>query len=240
MAMPKDQNKIVERWDCRLTFAKEGRARYISHLDLMRTMQRAIKRAKVPIWYTQGFNPHMYLMFPLALPLGTDSRVESMDIALVEDIPFDKLLEMLNSSMPEGLYFISAARPVRGHTDISAAEYEIEASFDIPALEALEKWQEFIAREVIEIEKRVKPKKGRGGRGKPGVKLVDIKPHINVLTAEVREGLLHLIMRLPAGVEFNLNTGVVIDAFCAFAGVNIADIYTKRTKILCADGKEFT
>ena len=46
MPMPKNQNLIVERWECRLTFAKEGRARYISHLDLMRTMQRAIKRAR--------------------------------------------------------------------------------------------------------------------------------------------------------------------------------------------------
>ena len=236
MPMPKNQNLIIERWDCRLTFAKEGRARYISHLDLMRTMQRAIKRAKVPIWYTQGFNPHMYLMFPLALPLGTDSRTESMDISLTEDIPFDKLLEMLNSSMPEGLYFVKAARPVRKITDIAAAEYEIEASADIPAGEALEKWQEFISQEEINIEKRTKAKKGK----KPGVKLIDIKPHITVLAAEVREDRLFLRFRLPAGVDLNLNTGVVTDAFCAFAGTELVDVCTKRTKILCVDGEEFT
>ena len=64
MAQPKNQSLQIERWDYRLTFAKKGRARYISHLDLMRAMQRAIKRAGVPIWYTQGFNPHSYLMFP--------------------------------------------------------------------------------------------------------------------------------------------------------------------------------
>ena len=82
MAQPKNQSLQIERWDYRLTFAKKGRARYISHLDLMRAMQRAIKRAGVPIWYTQGFNPHSYLMFPLALPLGTESEVEVLDIAL--------------------------------------------------------------------------------------------------------------------------------------------------------------
>lgn len=234
MAMPKNQNLIVEKWECRLKFAKEGRARYISHLDLMRTMQRAIKRAKVPIWYTQGFNPHMYLMFPLALPLGTDSRTESMDIALTEDIPFDRLLEQLNSTMPEGLYFVSAARPVRKHTDITSAEYLLDLSFGTPALD---KWNEFTSQEVINIEKRVKPKKGRKT---PGVKLVDIKPHINVISADEDGGTLHICMRLPAGVEFNLNTSVVVDAFCEFAGVQPEDIYTRRTKILCADGEEFT
>ena len=236
MPMPKNQNLIVERWECRLTFAKEGRARYISHLDLMRTMQRAIKRARVPIWYTQGFNPHMYLMFPLALPLGTDSRTESMDISLTEDIPFDRLLGMLNSSMPEGLYFVKAARPVRKHTDIAAAEYTIEAVTDIPAEQALEKWQEFMAQEEINIEKRTKPKKGK----KAGTKTVDIKPHITVVSAEAGDGRLLIGLRLPAGVEFNLNTGVVTEAFCAFSGVRLTDVYTKRTKILCADGEEFT
>ena len=238
MAMPKNQNLIIERWDCRLKFAKEGRARYISHLDLMRTMQRAIKRAKVPIWYTQGFNPHMYLMFPLALPLGTDSRTESMDIALTEDIPFDRLLSQLNAVMPEGLYFLDAARPVRKHTDITSAEYVIEAVF--PAdFSALEKWNAFAERDVINVEKRVKPKKGRR-RSEPSVKLVDIKPHITVLSAEGEDSTLRLCMRLPAGTEFNLNTGVVMDAFCAFTGAQYDDIYTKRTKILCADGEEFT
>ena len=238
MAMPKNQNLIIERWDCRLTFAKEGRARYISHLDLMRTMQRAIKRAKVPIWYTQGFNPHMYLMFPLALPLGTDSRTESMDIALTEDIPFDKLLSQLNAAMPEGLYFLDAARPVRKHTDISSAEYVIEALFpaDFPALD---QWNSFTGRDVINVEKRVKPKKGRH-KSEPSVKLVDIKPHITVLSAEQQDNTLRLCMRLPAGTEFNLNTGVVMDAFAAFTGVEPEEIYTKRTKILCADGEEFT
>ncbi|MCR5122209.1 MAG: TIGR03936 family radical SAM-associated protein [Ruminococcus sp.] len=235
MLTPKNQSLIIERWERRLTFAKEGRARYISHLDLMRTMQRAIKRARVPIWYTQGFNPHMYLMFPLALPLGTDSRTESMDISLTEDIPFDTLLKMLNSSMPEGLYFVKAALPVRKHTDIAAAEYEVEIAPDVPAAEALAKWQEFMAQEEINIEKRTKAKKGK----KPGVKQVDIKPHIDVLCAEERENGLFFRMRLPAGVELNLNTGTVMDAFESFSGVNIVDNYTKRTKILCFDGEEF-
>ncbi len=236
MAQPKNQNLIVERWDYRLTFAKEGRARYISHLDLMRTMQRAIKRAKVPIWYTQGFNPHAYLMFPLALPLGTDSEIETLDIALTEDWEFDRLVEQLNGSMPEGLYFISAARPVRSHKDIAAARYDIELSFNRPAGEMLGLFESFVSGETIEIEKRVKPKKGR----KPGVKLVDIKPLMTLNSYELRGEKLCIDITLPAGVESNINTGVVIDAFCAFAKAEYETIYTKRTKILCKDGENFT
>lgn len=235
MVQPKKQNLIVERWDCRLTFAKEGRARYISHLDLMRTMQRAIKRSGIPIWYTQGFNPHAYLMFPLALPLGTDSSIEILDIALTEDLPFDRVVEQLNSSMPEGLYFVSAARPVMKHTDIAFAEYEIAAAFDIPVVSALEKFSGFIGQEAIEIEKRTKPKKGR----KPGVKLVDIKPDLELLESAVREDRLLLKLRLPAGSEKNLNTSAVFDAFCVYAGAELTDIYTKRTKILASNGENF-
>ena len=235
MLMPKNQNLIIERWDYRLTFAKEGRARYISHLDLMRTMQRAIKRAGIPIWYTQGFNPHAYLMFPLALSLGTDSRIEILDIALTEDLPFDEVVEKLNSSMPEGLYFVSAARPVMKHTDIAFAEYIIEADFDIPVEEAYEKFKQFIHQDVIEVEKRTKPKKGR----KAGVKLIDIKPHIDLINISADKEKLIVELRLPAGGEFNLNTSVVIDAFCSFAATNIVTQYTKRTKILTASGENF-
>ena len=236
MLMPKNQNLSIERWDYRLTFAKEGRARYISHLDLMRTMQRAIKRARVPIWYTQGFNPHAYLMFPLALPLGTDSRIEILDVALTEDIPFEKVVEMLNSSMPEGLYFVNAARPVMKHTDIAAAEYDIGIGLDTPADTLLEKWESFISQDEITIEKRTKPKKGRK---QAGVKLVDIKPHITVVSAAADGNTLRLTLRLPAGGEFNLNTSVVTDAFFSFAEAEPETVCVVRTKILTSDGRDF-
>lgn len=236
MAQPKNQNLIIERWDYRLVFAKEGRARYISHLDLMRTMQRAIKRARVPIWYTQGFNPHAYLMFPLALPLGTDSEIETLDIALTEDWDFDRLVTQLNGSMPEGLYFVSAARPLRSHKDIAAARYEIEMSFDKPGEDILADFEYFISGETIDIEKRIKPKKGR----KPGFKTVDIKPLMTVNSYSLRGDKLFVDITLPAGTESNINTGVVVDAFCDYSEASIEEIYTKRTKILCKDGEDFT
>ena len=55
--------------DVRTVFEKKGRAKYISHLDLNRFMMRAFRRSGLPIWYTEGFNPHPYATFALALSL---------------------------------------------------------------------------------------------------------------------------------------------------------------------------
>ena len=114
---PKNQALRIERFEYRLVFAKKGIARYIPHLDLMRAMQRVFKRARIPLWYTQGFNPHAYLMFPLPLSLGIESEVELLDVALIEELDTEELKDRLNSTMPEGLSIISAGKPVMKHTE---------------------------------------------------------------------------------------------------------------------------
>ena len=96
-------------------------------------MQRAFKRADIPLWYTQGFNPHAYLMFPLALPLGTDSKIEILDVALVEKLGFDEIKSRLNASMPEGLRVNKVSAPVMKHTEIAAAAYTVRFSCNYDA-----------------------------------------------------------------------------------------------------------
>ena len=85
----------------RTVYEKRDRAKYISHLDLNRCMQRAFRRAKLPIWYSEGFNPRLYLMFPLALSLGFESMCEIMDFNLREPVPFAELQDRLNAVLPE-------------------------------------------------------------------------------------------------------------------------------------------
>lgn len=231
MPLPKNQGLRLERFEYRLVYEKTGRARYISHLDLLRTFQRAFKRARIPLWYTQGFNPHAYLMFPLALPLGTDSRVEILDVALIEELAFDELRDRMNSSMPEGLKIVSAAKPVMKHTEIASAEYIVRLkSLIISPEEICGRFEGFVSQEKIEVEKRTKKK---------GINLVDIKPHIAVLDNYVSDEISVLQLRLPAGSEFNLNTGVVIDAFAAYLGYDFDTVYTTRTKILTKTGENF-
>ena len=81
------------RKDVRVWFSKTGTARYISHLDLNRCMSRAFHKAKLPLWYTEGFNPHVFLTFAAPLSLGFEGRRESMDIRLIEEMPYAELIE---------------------------------------------------------------------------------------------------------------------------------------------------
>ena len=187
---PKLSTLQIEKFDYRAVYAKCGRARYISHLDFMRSMQRIIKRSKLPVWHTQGFNPHVYLMFPLALPLGTDSRVEIMDFALTQKLDNETVRKQLDEKCPEGIEIISVAQPVHKHTEIKSADYEIRFTSDIAAEECLEKWNGFMQLEKIEIEKRTKKKT---------VNLVDIKPHINVTEINEQDGWVVLKLCLPCG-----------------------------------------
>ena len=77
----------------RIWFTKELECKYISHLDLNRCMLRAVRRAQLPIWYTEGFNPHPYISFLLALTLGVESEGEPVDIRIVGNITADEVKE---------------------------------------------------------------------------------------------------------------------------------------------------
>ena len=69
----------------RIWFKKDFECRYISHLDLNRCMLRALHKSKIPVWHTEGFNPHPFATFPLPLSLGFRGVNECMDIKLEED-----------------------------------------------------------------------------------------------------------------------------------------------------------
>ena len=96
----------------RLNFSKTGRAIYISHLDINRMMTRAVRRAKLPMWYTEGFNPHPYLTFALPLSLGQSSDCEYMDIRIDGDITDEEIMNRLNAVLPEGVKILSVSAPL--------------------------------------------------------------------------------------------------------------------------------
>lgn len=92
----------------RIIFKKEGRAKFISHLDLIRTMQRAFIRAGVGIKHTEGFNPHPYMNFALPLSVGVESVCELMDFELEGDIELSDVPAALNKKFPEGITVLDA------------------------------------------------------------------------------------------------------------------------------------
>ena len=220
----------MEKINLRAVFEKSGRAVFISHLDLLRTMQRAIKRSKIPVWYSQGFNPHIYLNFPLALSLGVTSRTEFMDFAVTENVEHDRIRDMLNEKMPEGLHIISIAEPVHPNKDIGFAEYILRFKSETGTEKMLAELEKMMSMDTIEIDKRSKSK---------GTVKIDVKPHFNILQTEPDGDSLVVFIRLPAGLALNVNSNVFIDTFSSISGICFTGVYAERTKILLSSGENF-
>ncbi len=142
----------------RLNFSKTGRAIYISHLDVNRMMTRAVRRAQLPMWYTEGFNPHPYIAFALPLSLGQSSDCEYMDIRIEGDMTDEEVKDRLNAVLPEGLKIISVGAPVHDAKLIEKAQYFVKIIFDTSADASLfcEKASELIQGEELMSEKVAK------------------------------------------------------------------------------------
>ncbi|MDI6799355.1 MAG: TIGR03936 family radical SAM-associated protein [Actinomycetota bacterium] len=93
----------------RLKFAKEGRLIYISHLDLIRSIERTLRRARVKVALTEGFHPRPKISYGPPLPIGISSESEYLDINLDDAPEMDELLKGLNSKSPAGLRFLEAS-----------------------------------------------------------------------------------------------------------------------------------
>ena len=112
--------------ELRLRFEKRGKAAYLSHLDVLRTFQRAFIRAGVQVKHSEGFNPHPKMSIAAPLQLGCESLCEVLDVSVLsgpEDLP-----AALNPVLPEGLRVSSAAAPVLGVGKIAWAEWALRFS----------------------------------------------------------------------------------------------------------------
>lgn len=204
----------------RAVFEKKGRAKYISHLDLNRCMQRVFKRSGLPVWYTEGFNPHIYINFALPLSLGYESSVEIMDFNLTQEISFEEITERLNKAMPEGLKILKVYAPETKHTQIRFADFKIIFSSDIAG-----SFKSFMQQEKINTIKKTKR----------GEKEIDLKPDINVILADGNK----LVLRLPAGNEKNINPSLVTDLFLPYCADEPEIRSVERISVKDANGNDF-
>lgn len=203
----------------RAFFSKKGRAKYISAIDLNNCVLRAVRRSRLPVWKTEGFNPHTYVAFVLPLSLGQEGEREAMDFRLLEDIPYEEVAERLNNALPPDIRVTEVSAPVHKNSDIGSAEYRIEADIDGEKLAA------FAERDEIIVEKRTKK----------GVTALDLKPLIYKL--DISEG--SITVRLPAGNELNINPALLLNAYWEQNGLTPAPARIVRTRIFCGDGEEF-
>jgi radical SAM-linked protein len=119
----------------RVTFATGESVKYVGHLDLARAWERAIRRARLPLAYTQGFNPQPRLQFAAALPVGYTSQVELADIYLNEPLAPETAVARLAVALPEGIRPLAAVEVPREapslQSQLVAASYRV-AVFSIP------------------------------------------------------------------------------------------------------------
>lgn len=157
--MPKD-------W---LEFSKEGRARYISHLDLMRTFQRAFLRAGINIKHTEGFNPHPFVSIALPLSLGFSSECEFLEFGLLEGTDHAQVPSKLNEALPEGIRVKDCYPAQRSIKELKWLEYQVELEFHGDNRALAKAWSDQLSQDSWVIEKKSK-------KAKSGVTTLDIVP----------------------------------------------------------------
>ena len=143
----------------RLLFVKENQASYISHLDLMRTFQRAFLRAGVTLRHSQGFHPHPLLSVVLPLPVGQSSDCELLDFEVEQDIDGTGIADMLNTGLPAGIYARACYRAERPVKELAYLRARLELDYDNGVPDgAVERLRELFARGEVLVEKRTKHK----------------------------------------------------------------------------------
>ena len=196
----------VKKWamDVRMSFQKTGMAKFISHLDTVRCITRAMKRANVPVWFTEGFNPHAFLTFAMPLSLGFESLCETVDFRLMEETDLNELAERINNALPVDITVKEIYTYETSPNDIRWAEYKI--IFNNPDNLLLGQ-----AEKILSADEIVVLKKSKKGRNKVE-KEVNIKEHIKSFELNEDNGKLILITVLSSGTSVNINPMLLIGA----------------------------
>ncbi len=215
----------------RIRFDKTGSIKYISHLDLMRLFTRAMRRAEIPLWFTEGFNPRPYLQFALPLSLGMQSVCETVDIRTESDMPAEEILERLRKVMPEGINVKSIGEPVYDPKYIMKGEFDL-----VFTCENREKMINTI-RGIMNAPELTVEKPGKQGRKKV-MKSFNLLEFIESSLITETENAVVLTVVLPAGSVKNINPFLLSEKIVAACGETVnADVI--RKKLMLEDGSEF-
>ena len=186
----------------RMLFSKTGRAVYISHLDLMRTITRAFMRAECKLKYSEGFNPHPNISIALPLSVGCESVCEIMDFKMREDMPCEEIKNRLETQVPEGIAVIDVYEAERKVKEIKWLSISGVLEYDERDAAAMAgKLNEFYAAESIVITK--KTKRGMGES--------DIRPAIRDISF-AQSGRDVSMRALISAQEPTLNPELIADA----------------------------
>ena len=173
----------------RITFTKQGALRYTGHLDLHRLWERAMRRADLPITYSQGFHPQPRMSLASALPLGFSSLCEVLDVRLNEDLPVDEIGSRLKDNLPHDIQVTNVEtvdeRAPALQTQVLSAQYHVKLTEPVDGSDLKRR-----VRELLEAESL--PRERRG-------KFYDLRPLIEALTADIESSSLQMTLAAREG-----------------------------------------
>ncbi len=213
----------------RLKYAKTENARYISHLDFVRVLNRTIRRSGLPVTYTEGFNPHPVMVVALPLGVGITGEDEYIDIDFDEKIEPSVVCNTFREAFPEGIEVSDAVlvdESLPSFKNLDSAKYicEIETSgvlkLDLDG---------FLSQDEIIVSKK----------SKSATKDVDIKNDIKEIEIlESKENYFKLSITLPAGNTYNLKPDLVFSALARYQGFELVFVKSHRVCVY-ANGNRF-
>jgi radical SAM-linked protein len=219
----------------RFRFSRGEGLKYIAHLDMLRLFERAIKRAQLPVSYTQGFNPRQKIVFGLPMSIGLTSDSEFADIELDEDLSPETFVDIMNKHLPDGIRVDDAVE----HTSkdnimnqITAARYEITFETDRPMsrFEIDSLVHDFLGKEEIIVSKKTKK----------GMRPVNIRPMIYSLSAKKKDTSVFVLEAfLSAGAENNLRADLLLEAFSQESGINSRAVCIHRKALYASTYNEW-
>ncbi len=191
----------------RVTFGKGAAIKYISHLDLCLAWERALRRAGVPLAYSQGYNPRARLQFAAALPVGYTGAAELMDVLLDAPLSPEEFATMVVPALPAGLTLVTV-EPISLdapslQSKLHSAEYRVRLETSVPPDELATR-----VANLLRAERCEQPDARRSADG-----LIDIRPLIQDLRLETSDGRQAVLwMRLSAGARGHLRPEAVLTA----------------------------
>lgn len=222
----------------RVKFRRGEEVKFISHLDLMKVFERAIRRARLPIAYSQGFNPHPGMVFGLPLSVGVTSEAEYGDFEITDDsLSMDEFMNRLNSQLPAGLEVLAArARQTKQNimATIAASEYTVVVGVGAEYTE--KRLKDCMSRYLSQKEIIVKKKT------KSGVKDTDIRNMIFDLDFALQScgslNIIRLSMLVSAGSKANLKPELLVESLFGTLETDFEIERIHRSKLYVRSGEE--
>ena len=223
----------------RFKFRKVGDLQFISHLDLQKAMGKVLVRAKAPLWYSKGFNPHPKLIFALPLSVGAQSECEYLDVRVERAIPPLELMEHINAELTEELRFLEAYYAETRLEDIYWAEYD----FSIKT-EGADESMALDVEKLLTAEQVIILKKAKDKYKKIFFKEVDIAPYVRDVSVKFEDGVIKINVKLSASINQthpHINPENIVTMLKEKLGILSGDVTKEqydiiRTRIYFEDG----